>query len=89
MQGVPVICYGLRTDFQMKGFPGSTRLLEIAHDIEEIKTICTCGKKAAYNMRLHDGKPVFTGEQVEIDGVSATYESVCGSCYEKYKAQSR
>jgi len=73
----------------MKGFPGSTRLLEIAHDIEEIKTICTCGKKAAYNMRLFDGEPVFTGQQVAIDGVSATYESVCGSCYERYKKESR
>ena len=43
---IPVICYGLRSDFSLKGFPGSTRLLELAHTIEEMKTICTCGRKA-------------------------------------------
>ena len=43
---IPVICYGLRADFSLKGFPGSTRLLELAHTIEEMKTICTCGRKA-------------------------------------------
>ena len=44
--GIPVICYGLRADFMMRGFPGSTRLLELAHSIEEMKTICACGRKA-------------------------------------------
>ncbi len=47
---IPVICYGLRSDFSLKGFPGSTRLLELAHTIEEMKTICTCGRKATCNL---------------------------------------
>lgn len=76
-----VICYGLRTDFKQEGFEGSKRLLEIADNIEELKTICECGKKATHNIRLKDGKPVFDGEQVEIDdGNTYVYESVCGSC---------
>lgn len=49
--GIPVICYGLRADFMMRGFPGSTRLLELAHTIEELKTICACGRKAICNGR--------------------------------------
>ncbi len=80
---IPVICYGLRTDFMMEGFAGSTRLLEIAHALEEIKTICHCGKKATCNIRLLDDKPIFDGEQVMIDGSDAkvTYEPACGKCY--------
>ena len=79
---VPVICYGLRCDFQMKGFPGSTRLLEIADSLEELKTICSCGKKATQNLRLVNGKPTFEGEQVEIDNQNdIKYDSVCGRCY--------
>lgn len=84
--GIPVICYGLRCDFQMKGFPGAIRLLEIADSIEELKTICRCGDKATQNMRLIDGVPVFYGEQVAIDGENdVSYESVCGKCYLKRK----
>ena len=49
--GIPVICYGLRADFSLQGFPGSTRLLELAHNIEEMKTICQCGRKAMFNGR--------------------------------------
>ncbi len=52
---IPVICYGLRADFSLKGFPGSTRLLELAHTIEEMKTICTCGRKATCNCRRVKG----------------------------------
>ena len=48
---IPVICYGLRTDFLTNGFEGSTRLLEIAHTIEELKTVCKCGQKAIFNAR--------------------------------------
>lgn len=82
MQNIPVICYGLRSDFQMNGFPGSTRLLEIAHSIEELKTICTCGKKAMINARMVNGEFVFEGEQVAIDGEqSVEYRSVCPQCY--------
>ena len=54
--GIPVICYGLRADFMMRGFPGSTRLLEIAHTIEELKTICACGRKAICNGRKVNGE---------------------------------
>ena len=83
---VPVLCYGLRCDFQMKGFPGSTRLLEIADDIEELKTICKCGSKATQNLRLINGKPIFEGEQVVIDDhTQVEYEGVCGKCYLKLK----
>ncbi len=83
---IPVICYGLRTDFQTKGFPGSTRLLEIAHTLEEMKTICRCGAKAMFNQRMVNGKPVYEGEQVAIDGKdTVTYEAVCPKCYFKAK----
>ncbi|MFR5267024.1 thymidine kinase [Clostridium sp.] len=83
---IPVICYGLRTDFQMNGFEGSSRLLLIAHSIEEMKTICTCGKKAILNGRKINGKFIFEGEQVAIDdGGVVEYESLCGECYFKYK----
>jgi len=78
--GVPVICYGIRTDFMMRWFPGSTRLLEIAHSIEELKTICRCGKKAVCNMRTINGEPIFQWDQVAIDG-DVGYESVCGRCF--------
>ena len=64
---VPVICYGLRADFSLQGFPGSTRLLELAHNIEEMKTICQCGRKAMFNGRKVNGKFVFEGAQVAID----------------------
>ena len=81
---IPVICYGLRTDFKTQGFPGSTRLLEIAHTLEEMKTICRCGSKAMYNMRMLNGEPIFEGEQVAIDGGDiVTYEAVCPKCYYK------
>ncbi len=81
LDDIPVLAYGIRTDFLTNGFPGSIRLLEIAHTLEELKTICRCGKKAMYNARLVDGEFVFTGEQVAIDGVHVTYESLCPNCY--------
>jgi thymidine kinase len=81
---IPVLCYGLRCDFQMYGFEGSIRLLEIADDIEELKTICKCGSKATQNLRLINGEPVFEGEQVVIDDhTKVEYEGVCGKCYLK------
>lgn len=83
---IPVICYGLRTDFKMDGFEGSTRLLLIAHSIEEMKTICKCGNKALLNARKVNNKFVFSGEQVAIDCIdNVEYESLCGRCYLKYK----
>ncbi|MBU5590302.1 thymidine kinase [Clostridium sp. MSJ-4] len=83
---IPVICYGLRTDFQMKGFEGSERLLLLAHSIEEMKTICTCGKKALLNGRKVNGEYVFEGEQIAIDNQDhVEYQSLCPKCYFEYK----
>jgi len=79
--GVPVLCYGLRGDFMTRAFPGSMRLMEIAHSIEELKTICRCGSKAVFNARIVDGAFVRHGNQVAIDGQQASYESLCGRCY--------
>jgi thymidine kinase len=81
IHGVPVLCYGLRGDFMTRSFPGSLRLMEIAHSIEELKTICRCGSKAIFNARIVDGEFVSQGDQVAIDGQQATYESLCGRCY--------
>ena len=79
---LPVISYGLRTDFSMTGFPASERLLLLAHDIEELKTICRCGRKAILNGRKIDGKFTFEGDQVVIDNQQdVSYEALCGQCY--------
>jgi thymidine kinase len=81
---IPVIAYGLRTDFKMNGFEGSERMLLIAHSIEELKTICRCGRKAIFNARKINGKFVSDGNQVAIDGENKVeYESLCGYCYNK------
>ena len=80
-RGIPVLCYGLRGDFMTRSFPGSRRLLEISHSIEELKTICRCGSKAIFNARIVGGEFVSHGEQVAIDGQQAEYESLCGRCY--------
>lgn len=73
----PVICYGLRSDFLGNAFPGSRALLTLADDLEEIKTICRCGRKATMNLRMDAaGKRVTEGAQVEIGG-NARYEAVC------------
>lgn len=83
---IPVICYGLRTDFLTNGFKGSTRLLQIAHTIEEMKTICKCGRKAIFNARYVDGEFTDNGSQIAIDGEKkVTYISMCGKCYNKEK----
>ena len=81
LDNIPVLAYGIRTDFLTNGFPGSLRLLEIAHSLEELKTICRCGRKAMFNARKIADQFVFDGEQVAIDGVHVTYESLCPSCY--------
>ena len=76
-RGTPVICYGLRSDFLGKPFPGSKALLTLADDLEEMKTICRCGRKATMNVRLDaKGERVTEGEQVEIGG-NDRYEAVC------------
>jgi thymidine kinase len=93
LEGVPVLAYGIRTDFQTIAFPGSRRLLEIAHSIEELKTICRCGRKAVFNARTINGRFIFDGDQVAIDTASTPgagqssaeqvvgYDSLCGACY--------
>ena len=74
---VPVICYGIRSDFQGHAFPGSRALLTLADDLEEMKTVCRCGRKATFNMRVDaDGRRVTEGAQVEIGG-NERYEAVC------------
>lgn len=79
---IPVICYGLRTDFKTECFTGSKRLFELADEIEELVTICRCGKKAKFNGRIVNGEFVNDGEQIAIDGEASTaYESLCGKCY--------
>lgn len=81
--GIPVLCFGLRTDFLTKTFPGSLRLLEIADNIEEIKTICDCGAKATVTARIGaDGYIVTGGEQVFLGGNDA-YIAMCHRCYIK------
>lgn len=81
---VPVLAYGIRTDFATKAFPGSARLMELAHSLEEMKTICRCGRKAMFNGRKVNGEWVREGSQVAIDGQQAEYESLCGDCYIKF-----
>jgi thymidine kinase len=83
---IPTICYGLRTDFQMNGFEGSSRLLLLAHSLEELKTICKCGKKALLNGRKINDVFVFEGEQVVIDNNdNVEYEPLCPKCYFELK----
>lgn len=78
---IPVIAYGIRTDFLSNAFPGSRRLFEVAHSLEEMKTICRCGKKAMFNARRSNGMFTMSGDQVAIDDGSVEYESLCGHCY--------
>lgn len=88
IKDVPVICYGLRTDFQANGFEGSERLLLVAHSVEELKTICRCGRKAIFNGRKINGIFVFEGDQVAIDNSDEIdYEAMCASCYFERKAE--
>lgn len=80
---VPVLCYGLRTDFLTKLFPGSLRLFEVADSITEIKTICACGKKAIVNARIDgEGKIVTEGGQILIGG-NDSYVAMCHSCWKE------
>jgi len=87
---VPVMCFGLRTDFLTKLFPGARRLMEVADSITEIKTICTCGRKAVVNARLDaDGNVVTEGEQVMLGG-NDSYTAMCHACWmAKIRKQSR
>ena len=77
---IPVLCFGLRTDFQTRLFPGSRRLMELADCIEEIKTMCDCGAKATVNARINDGYIVTEGAQVVLGG-NDSYIAMCHKCY--------
>ncbi len=78
---LPIICYGIRTDFRGEPFPGAIYLLALADDIEEIKTVCACGKKATMNPRVDAaGHRITEGEQIAIDG-TVRYIQTCGSCF--------
>lgn len=84
---VPVLCFGLRTDFQTKLFPGSRRLFEIAESITEIKSVCKCGAKATVNARLDDeGNVVYEGDQVCLGG-NSRYVPMCRKCWLKRKKE--
>ena len=78
---IPVLCFGLRTDFLTHSFPGSRRLFEVADSISEIKTICTCGKKAIINARIDgEGNVVTDGDQVLLGG-NDLYVAMCHKCW--------
>ncbi|MCR4787765.1 MAG: thymidine kinase [Lachnospiraceae bacterium] len=80
---IPVICYGLRTDFMTRFFPGSMRLMELADSLAEIKTICACGSKAMVNARLDENGNIITeGSQVFIGG-NDSYKAMCHKCWTK------
>ncbi len=80
---IPVLCFGLRTDFMTKLFPGSLRLFEVADSISEIKTICSCGSKAIVNARIDgEGKVISEGEQVFIGG-NESYIAMCHKCWKR------
>jgi thymidine kinase len=81
VRGIPVICYGLRSDFLGEPFPGSGYLMALADTIEELKNICTCGKKATMNIRVDaHGQRVISGQQIDIGG-NERYQHVCGRCF--------
>ncbi len=85
---IPVICYGLRLNFRQtdKGFEGATRLLQLAHDVEELKTVCECGKKATQNARFLNNVFILDGPDVLIDDseTKIEYRSLCPKCYYEY-----
>ena len=82
---IPVMCYGLRTDFKTHLFPGSKRLFEVADTIEELKSTCSCGAKNIYNARIDMyGEIVLEGKQVEVGGEDK-YMSMCRKCYKNKK----
>ena len=79
--GVPVICYGIRSDFRGDPFPGAAHLLTLADSLEELKTICNCGRKATMNVRVDEtGRRITAGEQIAIEG-DVRYVQMCGSCF--------
>jgi len=80
-EGIPIICYGLRTDFRARLFEGSRRLMEVADSIEEIKTTCAyCNRKAIFNLKLLNGEPTMEGPTIEL-GAEEKYLPTCSACY--------
>ena len=80
-----VVCFGLKTDFKQCFFEGSKALFELADDIRELKTVCSCGKKATINARINgDGEILLDGEQIEIGG-NERYKAMCKHCFEREK----
>ncbi|MGC2131439.1 MAG: thymidine kinase [Candidatus Aquilonibacter sp.] len=78
--GIPVICYGIRSDFLGEPFPGSAYLLTLADSVEELKNVCSCGRKATMNPRFLNGKRLFAGDQVAIEG-DVEYRPMCARCF--------
>lgn len=86
LKDIPVICYGLKTDFLNKPFPTMSYLMAMAHSIYELKTICSCGKKATCNVRFVNDKAVFSGNTIVIDDdAKVSYKAVCAECYYRLK----
>lgn len=87
-EDIPVLCFGLRTDFLTHFFPGAQRLMELADSMTEIKTVCACGRKAMVNARIDgNGKIVTKGQQVFLGG-NDSYKAMCHKCWmEKQKEQ--
>lgn len=82
-EDLPVLCFGLRTDFQTHMFPGSQRLMELSDSLTEIKTVCACGRKATVNARLDgQGRVVTTGDQVLLGG-NDSYIAMCHKCWKQ------
>ncbi|MBR6004157.1 MAG: thymidine kinase [Lachnospiraceae bacterium] len=80
---IPVLCYGLRTDFQTHFFPGSKRIMELADSVTEIKTVCACGRKATVNARIDaEGNIIYEGSQVLIGG-NDSYVAMCHKCWKE------
>ena len=89
LDNIPVLCFGLRTDFQTRFFPGSRRLMELADSITEIKTVCACGSKATVNARIDaDGRIVTEGSQILLGG-NDSYVAMCHRCWKKKIAAQR
>lgn len=88
-RGIPVICYGLRTDFRTQLFEGARRLLELADSIEEIKTTCAfCNRKGIFNLKHRNGRATIEGPSIDL-GAEEKYFPVCAACYRKQTAKAR
>lgn len=83
---IPVLCYGLLTNFKTELFEGSKRLVEISDSLMEIKMVCTCGKKATINARFVDGELAIDGEEIVVGG-NETYKALCYHCYNTLKKE--